>query len=107
MSKLTWCDRQAPPAFCRRCTDQLLQAAAAAGGDGGGAQPQDASAAAALRCSRCMALMLQVVKQGQVCTRHSHSKQSVSAASCWTLITLLFAPQVETTTSLLDPTIID
>ena len=60
------------PPFCRRCTDQLLQAAVAAAGSGG-AQPQDASAVAALRCSRCMALMLQIVKQGQVryCLRRS------------------------------------
>jgi hypothetical protein len=54
--------------LCRRCTDQLLQAAAAAGADGGNEEHKDASAVAALRCSRCMALMLQVVKQGQVGT---------------------------------------
>ena len=58
----------------RRCTDQLLQAAAAAA-NGGGAQPQDACAVAALRCSRCMALMLQVVKQGQVRGCHDWTMQ--------------------------------
>ncbi len=53
---------------CRTCTQRLLEASATAvtGGDADAASVTPEQRAAALRCSHCLALMLEVVKHGQV-----------------------------------------